>query len=124
MGLVKPGDIVCIKNPERNSLVKAGKLELRVPDISAVVPESISRQDLKLLDSLIEWGILELREELISQPFELDPLDEGLLEEYRTLTVKETVHFLRCLSDSRRNKFLQYEKGHKNRSTVLRAFQC
>lgn len=56
---VNPGDVVSIKHPERNSLVKAGKIQLRVPDtVFAVVPRDIPKSDLTVLESLVEWDII------------------------------------------------------------------
>jgi hypothetical protein len=56
---VKPGDVVSIKHPERNSLVKAGKIQLKAPDSAfAVVPKTIAKSDLALLNSLVEWDII------------------------------------------------------------------
>lgn len=123
MGLVKPGDFVCIKNPERNSLVKAGRLHLKTPhEISVQVPEGISKQDIKLLDSLVEWGILEIREQPILHTKEIDPLDEGLFKEYDSMNARDSVKFISSLGDSRRSKFLDYERGNKKRKTVLKVF--
>lgn len=124
MGRVKPGDTVAIKNPERHSLVKAGKLLLRSPDIlSMTVPENISHPDLKVLESLVDWNIILVREEplcLIQQ--ENDPLMSELINEYDKLTAPEAVVFLRKLSGNNTKKFLDYERVHKNRTTVLKVF--
>jgi hypothetical protein len=124
MGRVKPGDTVAIKNPERHSLVKAGKLILRRPDmLSVIVPENISQPDLKVLDSLVDWNIILVNQEplcLIQQ--EDDPLMSELITEYDELTAQEAVAFLRRLSGNNIKKFIDYERVHKNRTTVLKVF--
>jgi hypothetical protein len=124
MGRVKPGDTVAIKNPERHSLVKAGKLLLRRPDmLSMTVPDNISLPDLKVLDSLVDWDIILVSQEplcLIQQ--ENDPLMSKLINEYDSLTVQEAIAFLQKLSGDNIKKFIDYEKVHKNRTTVLKAF--
>lgn len=127
MGRINPGDKISIKFPERNSLVKAGKLVLKVPDsISAVVPNTITKKELGLLERLVDWDIL-LVNEIPSQPSleEMDSLDEELLFEYGALKSKEAISFISKLSEKRRFKFLDYERYHKKRKTVLKAFeQC
>lgn len=123
MGTIKPGDTISIKNPNRNSLVKAGRLQLRVPETtSAVVPEDISKKDLILLDHLIGWGIIQLEVDITSQPLGSDPLWNSLLQEYKDLSAIEAKAFIRKLSDKRQTMFLEYEKSHKNRKTVLKDF--
>ena len=126
MGLVKPGDSISIKNPERNSLVKAGRLQLKTPDsITIVVPDGIDRKDLKVLDHLIEWGVLALNEvpQKQERQEEYDPLDMELLSEYKSLNSQQAIGFIERLSSKRQDRFIQYERGHKNRKTVLRVFE-
>jgi hypothetical protein len=124
MGQVRPGDIVSIKNPERNSLVKAGRLNLRAPNnIAAIVPDDISKKDLVLLDSLSEWGIININGNPTGPLFSVDPLEEHLLNEYLTLDVKESISLISKVNTERKDNLLQYEKGHKNRKTVLKAFE-
>jgi hypothetical protein len=123
MGRVKPGDTVAIKNPERHSLVKAGKLILQGPDILSMrVPDNISRPDLKVLDSLVDWGIILVNEEPLCLLQQDDPLMSELVTEYDEFTVSEAIDFLRKLSTCNIKKFLDYESKNKNRTTVLKAF--
>lgn len=122
MGMLKPGDMISIKNPERHSLVKAGKLLLKSPDsMSMIVPDGLARQDLNLLERLIDWNIIVVNEVAV-RPSESDPLMSELINEYDSLKAHEATSFVMGLSESNRQKFLEHEKAHKNRVTVLREF--
>lgn len=119
---VKPGDIVTIKHPEKNSLVKAGKIQLRVPDsMFAVVPNTITKRDLLLLDSLVDWDILVVN----NSPVESFSVDEDI-EEYENLNVNDALDFINAMNalcSERATKLLEYEGLHKNRKTILKAFK-
>jgi len=126
MGQVKPGDRISIKNPERNSLVKAGRLQLKAPDnITIEVPDYLDRRDLKVLDHLVEWGVLALNDEPEHklQHVEYDVLDIELLTEYDDLNAEEAAEFILSLNKNRQAKFIEHERSHKNRKTVLRVFE-
>jgi hypothetical protein len=123
MRRVKAGYMISIKNPERHSLVKAGKLLLKSPDnMSTIVPDGLAIPDLKLLDSLAEWDIIAVNEESVCRPQANDPLMSGLIDEYDSLKVVEAVKFIQGLSTTNQKKFLDYERVHKNRTTVMKAF--
>jgi hypothetical protein len=123
MGMLKPGDMISIKNPERHSLVKAGKLLLRSPDsMSVIVPEGLDRQDLTLIERLIEWNVIVVNEVAVRPSEEGDPLMAELINEYDLLNAREATTFLKGLSETNKQKFIDHEKGHKNRVTVLREF--
>lgn len=118
---IKPGDIITIKYPDKNSLVKAGKIQLKVPDnMFAVVPDTITKRDLVLLESLVDWDIITVN----SSPVESFLVEEDI-EKYETLKAKEALDFIysmKTLCGTRANKLIEYEKTHKNRKTILKAF--
>jgi hypothetical protein len=124
MGRVNTGDMICIKNPERHSLVKAGKLLLKAPDhVSMIVPEGTSLPDLRLLESLADWNIIVVNEESVCQPSNSDPLIAELINEYDVLKVADAIEFISGLSATNQKKFIDYERVNKNRLTVLRTFE-
>jgi hypothetical protein len=123
MGMLKPGDMISIKNPERHSLVKAGKLLLRSPDsMSVTVPEGLDKQDLNLLERLVDWNVIVVNEVVVRPSGKSDPLMSELMNEYDSLKANEASAFLKGLSKVNQDKFINYEQAHKNRVTVLREF--
>lgn len=124
VGSVKAGDMISIKNPEKHSLVKAGKLRLKSPDcVSMIVPSGLSKTDVKLLQSLADWGIIVVNEESVCQTNIEDPLISELQKEYSNLNVKQAVKFIKSLGDSNKEKLIQFEMDTKNRVSVLNAFR-
>ena len=62
---VKPGDIVRIVDPMKNRVVNTGYVNLHVPDLLySKIPKGVPQRDLKVIDNLIEWGILAIEEDI------------------------------------------------------------
>jgi len=126
MDAIKPGDRVRLNNAEKNRSLSTGFVFLRYPnEIEADVPRVISQQGLRLINHLLEWGIIskvEIEKAPPQMVEEVDTLDNKLVDEYNGLNAKEAIIFLNSVSPSIRTRFIEHERRNKCRKTVLKAF--